>query len=330
MINISVYERLDYRRFFFTHLQYLDGLCQISNQSSYDTINQFLSSLWVTPYLLAPSSFHEHVDSLIDWTKSEAPDRFLRMLSILRTINHENRIISGYGTNFDYVANPYDVSVRLTRTEAIIYDNNCSCYHYANCTSPAQFYNGNSTEKVFVKGFKVGCTPSESFLISTLECFYDLSCINLIDEHFYNTNASHDDHTSTPLRLGSSRFAANATIADLSSQLFIEHWSTESSFELYFAQCAPYRCSYTYVQKVNSLDTITLVFGIYGGLTIVLKWICPIVIQFFFTLSERRKRRIQAVGLTTIVPIGLPKLTQTHQEEDVTNIENSPASFVQQ
>ncbi len=66
-------------------------------------------------------------------------------------------------------------------SQAIIYDDECSCELYPNCTSQAYFIEEISSEMIPIKVFKLGCIPSEAFLSSTLGCFYEQSGIHLIE-----------------------------------------------------------------------------------------------------------------------------------------------------
>ena len=171
----------------------------------------------------------------------------------------------------------------LAVTEPLIYDNNCSCALNAKCTTQANFLDIKSSNIIPVKGLKMGCTPSESFLASTLECFYDQACINLI-EGKYNYTFSINTTNST-------RFLPNTTVIDLINELFVDTWLTTLNYSAYYEYCSPIFCSYTYIQQLNSLYTATLVLGFYGGLSIVLKWICPKIIYFLFILYQYRKKR---------------------------------------
>ncbi|CAF3323049.1 unnamed protein product, partial [Rotaria sp. Silwood2] len=64
--NLSIYARIDYRRFLSAHLQFLTGLCEHSIQSVNNSIDQFLSSLFVTAQLLPETDFHKRLDLLIE------------------------------------------------------------------------------------------------------------------------------------------------------------------------------------------------------------------------------------------------------------------------
>lgn len=291
MPHLSIYDVRDYRRFLFAHLQLLSGLCTLSMRAVNDSIGQLLSSLFVTTQLRPQIAFHEQIGSIIEQTKSDAPSKFIQLLSLLRTTNHGNAIMTAYGTNFEYIDPWYNKTTSVAITRPIVYDNGCSCASVANCTTQAGFIDSNSSEIVLLIGIKMGCTPSESFLLSTLECFYNASCITLIRQTINGPDA--DNHTADlPLvTANGSRFSIDSTIIDLIQRLFIEDWSVTASYSSYFNQCSPALCSYTYTQQINSLYTITAILGLSGGLTFILKWICPKTVHLLTKVYA--KRRIQ-------------------------------------
>ena len=145
-----------------------------------------------------------------------------------------------------------------------------------------------------IKGLKMGCTPTESFLASTLECFYDVSCINLIQEHVTPMNGANTTDAS-PLFANSSRFPPKTLMIDLVKDLFVETWSNNTNYSAYFTLCSPTSCSYTYVQQLNSLYTVTVILGLYGGLNVVLQGICRILIYLLFKVYRYIRKRSNLV-----------------------------------
>ncbi|CAF0890659.1 unnamed protein product [Adineta steineri] len=293
--NLSIYSQKDYRRFISAHIQYLQGLCRLSQQSVNYAVNETLTSLLVTTELISEENFYNHVNNSIEQSKSNTPILFSRLLFITRIVNHGNAYISTYGTNFEYISlwteamisgayHGYTI-IGYAYTEGMIYDKECSCGLYSNCTTQATFVDENSSDMIPVKGLKIGCTPSESFRLSTLECFYDLSCLNLIQ------NYTDYHNSSTPLSTISSRFPENTTIDELIKNLFNEQWFNQSNYSSYYEQCFPLLCSYTNIERFNILYTITLFLGLQGGLAIVLKWICPKLVRIISTVNRYRKRQ---------------------------------------
>ena len=285
----------DYRHFLPAHLYFLQRSCQISIQSVNSSIDQFLSSLFVTPKLLPETFLHTRIHSQIKQSESNASATFAQLVSLIESINDGNAIISAYETNFQHIAyhDVYEISYAITRS--IVYDNNCSCGLYQNCTAQANFININSSTAIPIKGLKMGCTPSESFRASTLECFYDSSCISVICQYTNYMNTNKSSYNLAPLLTNISRYATNTTIDQLINNLFTEVWKTSINYSSYFQHCAPSVCSYTYIQKLNSLYTVTLLLGLQGGLSIVLRWICPQLIRIIFKIHQCCKKRTNVV-----------------------------------
>jgi hypothetical protein len=233
-------------------LQFLAGLCTLSMQSVNGSIRQFLSSTFITNELQRPLEFDKYIDTLVQQSKSNAPAWFARLVSSISAINHGN---------------------------AITYEDECSCALHTNCT--------RSADIIPIRGLNMGCTATSSFLVSTLECFYNLSCINLING--VNT-------TDTPLLFAnSSRFPPSTLITDLIDHLFVETWSTTINYSAYFILCSPISCSYTYVQQLNSFYLMTVILGLSGGLNVVLQGICPTMIYLLFKVYQCRKKRLNLV-----------------------------------
>ncbi|UJR12700.1 hypothetical protein I4U23_016874 [Adineta vaga] len=200
--------------------------------------------------------------------------------------------MSTYATNFEYIVPWEQIQETYVPIQAKIYNNTCSCGLHSSCTSDAKFIKSDSLEEIFIKGLKMGCIPSESFRASTLECFYDPSCIDLIQEYTIIGNWS---NVTDSLSINNSRFSMNTTIDELINNLFIEEWKKLVNYSSYFQQCSPFSCSYTYIQQFNVLRTLTILLGLQGGLTILLEWICPKIIQIIFKLNQYRKKRINTI-----------------------------------
>ena len=150
----------------------------------------------------------------------------------------------------------------------------------------------------------MGCSPSDSFLASMIECFFDASCIDMFDDMANFSRAE----VLLPLNSTASRFALNATVSDLANELFIENWFTKVNYSTYVDLCSPMLCSYTYVEQFNLIYTITYVLGLFGGLTIVLGWVTPRIVSLLdktFRFTDKHKTPIEPISnvQTTYVTI---------------------------
>ncbi|CAF1042277.1 unnamed protein product [Adineta steineri] len=327
--DLSTYNIQDYRRFITPHLQFLSGLCDLSIQSVNDSINQFLSSTLVTVELLSETRFRTQIDLLIQQSKLNAPITFTRLLSLIRTINHGNAIVSSYGTNFEFIDPWKDSYPSMAITHAITYDNECSCALISNCTTQANFINENSLEMLPIKGLKIGCTPSESFLSSTLECFYNLSCIHFLEEQMNTTHTNNSMiNLSSPLSLNLSQYPMNISILNLIQNLFIENWVTNINYSLYYNQCSPTLCSYTYIQQLNSLYTISVLLGLYAGLSFILKMICPNIISIIDKIYRHKNKKKNIIEPTcTVEMTNIEPITTGLTNIDIYNTIDNPKSL---
>ena len=286
----------DYRHLIPSHFLFLRQLCQISIQSVNNSVNEYLSSLFVTKDLLSEIEFIERLDPLIKQSESNTVLLLNQILLLIRIINDGNGLISSYGTNFEYVFHPEYSGFATTRS--IVYDNNCSCVLNRHCTTKAVFIERNSSLMIPIEGLRMGCTPTESLYASTLQCFFNSSCIDLLQQYSNVTSRS-----PIPLSRTESRFKINLTISELVKELFIENWTTNINYSSYFEHCGSTFCEYSYVQKLNSLYTFTLLLGLHGGLTIVLEWICPKTIKLIYKIDRYRKRRTNVNPNNETIPV---------------------------
>ncbi|CAF1215744.1 unnamed protein product [Adineta ricciae] len=280
--NLSSYSLYDYRRYLSAHLQYLEELCQLSQETVQISIQQLNSSLFFTPELLIEEKFDRHIERILEQIKFNTAKTLFSYFYLIRSVHHGNGMITTYGTNYKYF-NPWNFLLQIhILTLPLIYDDQCSCALSSNCTTQAKFIEENSYE---IPGLKIGCLPTESFRLSTLECFYNQTCLNFIG--FYvkspSFNALRFDKTS--------RFALNTTIDYFINELFIEQWKVTKNYSAYFHQCLPFICLRTIVKRFNFLHSITILLAFQGGLTIVLKWICPKLIEIFYKIEKYRRHR---------------------------------------
>ena len=327
--NLSTYRRTDYRLFLSAHLQYLQGLCHLSIQSIENSIEQFLTSLFITTELLSNENFYTQLNFLIEQKRSVAPKALIRFVSLMRSINHGNAYLSTYGTNFKYISPWYWTSTYYPYipNQAIIYDNNCSCGMYPDCTTQAEFFKDNSTVLGQIKGLKMGCTPSESLRASTLECFYDQSCIDLIKSY---KKSSPTLNSSVPLSITSSRFLMNTTVAELMDESFVEQWVSTVNYSSYFDQCLPLLCTYTYNEQFNVLYLVTVLIGLQGGLAIVLQWVCPKIVRIMTYLQRNRKKHLNYVHPSSQIrstTIQLSTIKVNNSGSNINELPTIPSKF---
>ncbi len=167
----------------------------------------------------------------------------------------------------------------------------CSCGTFGDCSQPATVY--TDTESIMIPGIRVGCYPLHAALQSTLECLYNQSCVDLLRDIFNISTSFSAIHDILP-----SHFYPNVTVYSLANELLVENWETAISYEQFFSTCAAPTCSYSYSQRANIVYVLTTLFGLYGGLSISLRLISPILINVF----KRSVERVMTFRANIIMP----------------------------
>ena len=186
------------------------GLCSFAHdaisQSQFELDNYEL----LTTYLLNPSQIQSEADITADLFNGFLITRINSYLNYLRIVARANYFVSALNTNFmlyidQYGGNNYiyggtvsyipvpkrgedknlamacDSTNPTTATgflSELTYHN--TYYHY--------WWDEPPTNSSLVSGFFAACTPLEALLQSTLDCFYDADCLQLLSDQFSLVN----------------------------------------------------------------------------------------------------------------------------------------------
>ena len=198
--------------------------------------------------------------------------------SSLRTTHYyRSRIVSGASQSMRYLWNE-----NLSGGTVNDY---CFCYQAYSCSAIVRLYNMTVPYNtrwilhpdmlaLYVPGMKAGCIPHDSMLNSTLECFYNATCIETLIQFMGGTTFpdSLDDTVQ-------SRFKPNMTVRSMFAELFIEDWHYTSNFTGYFDSCAPVSCSYSYTERFDAAYMFITFFGFIGGMTVLLGFVAPVLVK---------------------------------------------------
>ncbi|CAF0826386.1 unnamed protein product [Adineta steineri] len=294
---MSGFSPLDFRLMAMSQFQILTLLCQTAASTISSDLSQFLTQQIITNQALSLQVFEAQVIALVDQMQATTLANVKYIDQLVSQVVLSSQIMSALNTNSYLIDNPLVSNYYIQHGQYFVGDytasdalnvNNaaCGCTHKSNCAFQAGFYNYSirpganqyseyipSPPPIFiVPGMMVGCLPHDSMLQSTLECFYNRSCLDLIgiSQAIIPLNAT-----------VSSRFAVNTTVNTMFEQLFVETWQNSSNFTHYYNACHPEACSYTYTQRGNFLYTMTMLFSLIGGLTTILGILVPLLVQFF-------------------------------------------------
>lgn len=271
----------------------LRTLCNFSNQTVFQSLQDFQQTKLVTTQLITHEIFDVQINSAINDFKLTTINNFLRFLQIQNNISFINQIITGKFKNTMYVLNSSNSSNPIPFISPRMYNNSeymCSCANDSSCRvmlGVYKYYGKPTTPLYIVPGMYGACSNMNSFVISTLECFYDnTDCVDQLTILYNNTKFNITQLNSSP---NASRFATNTTMGDLLSQLFIESWDASSNYSSYFDQCQPVLCTYKISRRNNALEIVTRVTALIGGLSISLQ----IIVRLLATVLAYLKCRCQ-------------------------------------
>jgi hypothetical protein len=135
---------------------------------------------------------------------------------------------------------------------------------------------------VLIPDFTSSCMPVDACLLSSLECFFNQTCVNAIFPYqrmvggvIWNFTALNSDNASKP-----SRFNRNSRIKSIVDELMVEEWNVQEFYDKYFQQCAPLVCTYLTDVYPDFLSVLNTIIGLLGGLCTVLGIIVLPVVRF--------------------------------------------------
>ena len=257
----------DFRRIAVFQFRTLCTLCQLTRKTIEDNVKIFLRTELVEPYLIPQERLEIRIDSLLADFIYMTPQTFIRTLRSIQDITAQSLLMTGASLTSILPQNqlfsifslsiPYSgLNYTFTNASSCI----CSSSTATSCMVLATFNND------IVPGFQIGCYMLNALLKSTLEVFYNQTFINMLTNssgHFEKLNSSD----------------SNSTIETLFSQMFVTHWSNETIFQKYFNDCAPESCQYVVTEHHNFFLIITIITGLFGGLSSIFDVIAPFIIM---------------------------------------------------
>ncbi len=186
------------------------SLCSLSQQTVLQNQINIDNNEFVTISLLPEVQVQSEVNATVEFFKSSASTGIISFLNYLRITTQANYLISALNTNaamiieqfgneyYFYGFSPIYAPYNSYSAETDIVS---GCGN-ANPT-PAAILRQYPPEFIYftitywylpdpgtpmVKGFFGGCTPLESLLPSTLDCLYDIICLQLLIDYFPSLN----------------------------------------------------------------------------------------------------------------------------------------------
>ncbi|CAF0722523.1 unnamed protein product [Adineta steineri] len=263
--------------------------CQLTDNILSDSLIQFYSNQYlsasVTPKQLfelqAQSSFQQFIISRIN--------DLLFMMQFIRDTTQANNFFSGVFTNYDFELVLYNGDLDITYLQPVPFESSdCSCMLSALCTEQAVIYDNdyNTNTQFIIPGLYVGCFIVEALLQSTLECFYNQTCLDILQSYGGFSSSMNVIPLNSSL---SSRYNTTSTIQELINELMVENWNLSIIYQNYYEGCQPRQCSYSYTAKNNAIYIATIIFGLIGGLMTILQCFIPRLVRLIARCIWKRR-----------------------------------------
>ena len=250
--------------------QIIAGLCDISNRTWTDALAGFSSSHTFMPLAVTDDVIRSRVQSTLNEHMNSARITLNRNLLAIRRSTSANQMVSALATNYYLRYPPTDVNMtgspKMSPRE---FNNNCSCLNIEGCPHPASFIDKHG-DLVTPPGMIVDCLIIDGALASTLECYYDRSCISLLHPSLPTdiqplSNSSNKD------------FQINSTVEMLLNRIMINEMRNEIGYDRFYSQCNPPQCSYSFNRRFDILFAVTTIFGIFGVVSFGLKVVALLI-----------------------------------------------------
>jgi hypothetical protein len=183
---------------------------------------------------------------------------------------------------------------------------NCSCALNDECKQQVALYNHTGQGDLFFKSFVVllnisniftSCFTIQSLLQSSLQCFFDQTCADPVLEQIitYRQALSWTLLNPSILERNSTRFSPNTFVEEIVNEMMIETWGNNSDYSQYYEECAPKLCTYLVTSRNDVLYIFTTMFALFGGLSVALRIIVPLIVTW---IRNRIYRRVEANNVT--------------------------------
>lgn len=282
------------------YFQALNTFCSLAKNFTADAYQVFSSTLFINSYVVHSSILNQQMSVRINAFIESTRIQFNRIFTFIHDINHIDQLASRALSNSVFGFRGNDTLVflessltRLNPEFPLPLTGECRCMtENLQCGAYIQVYLPNVQSTYYLHPRLVQrCLLTDSVLTSSLECWYDLYCFSIVCSKYQQLGiyVLVDDALLNPNI--TSRFPRNSLVEDMLTELFIENWKINISYDNFFRSCAPTSCSYNIQQKFDWFFMILNIVGLYGGLSKGLKLFLPIIISLILLATRRFQNR---------------------------------------
>jgi hypothetical protein len=284
----------------------LNAFCVLMKTIVSDASFIFNQSSLITDHVLSDPEFKARANQTFNQFKSNTVAESKRSLALIRS-----------QTVTMFTARDTDVSWRLPPSRNSSYSiyfqavpaqiENCSCALSDECKEQLVLYNytGNvqsPSDEIGVlcniSNMFTGCFAIQSLLQSSLEWFFDQTCVDRVVQKI-NELATYENKISINISIlerNSTRFSPNTLVEEIVNEMMIETWGENIDYNQYYEQCAPKLCTYFITTHNEALYVFTTIIGLFGGLSIALRIIVPLIVTWIRNKVHRRVETDNVIG----------------------------------
>ena len=279
-----------------TYFRMLSSMCELSKETVKNATNTFLSSGFISVTILGRSSFEDRVKSSVNALIQQTPMSFRRTLQFTRDSFRANQLEDLFMSSWKpALTTSSDINIEA-RIPLSFNNGTCMCATsmLSSCWRPLVFVMNSSTtgisSTITLPGLIGGCLPLDGLRMSTLECFFDSTCLATLGKQLNSTMVPGQLNISV-----STRFPpTTTTLGSMIDELFVEQWSNASNYSSYYQMCSPRACYYKRVEGNSLVYIITFLLGLYGGLTTTIRLVVSQGLRWFrhmrLTRLENQRR----------------------------------------
>ena len=293
-INTTYFLPTDIRSTGFALFQAIASFCRLSQENVNQSLSIFGSSSFTSTFAVSEFVLRSQIESLTKQFQLKAPSILQTQIQLINTMNMRNKMMNGLSSGVYLTKDANQVATVLN---IYVQDDEswCTCLEIFNCTGPLGIYDEFDIEtmgindhvaKIKIPGLRSGCLPVDACLRSSLECFFNQTCVDGLIPYLAAPYANFTAMTWQP----SSRFYVNYTMDSIVAQLMVEEWGFNVSYNKYYAECLPLSCTYQITGRHNFLSLLTTIISLLGGLCTGLRIVVPFVIRFIRHLFKPRAR----------------------------------------
>jgi hypothetical protein len=287
--NTTYFLPIDFRASAIGQFQALASFCRLTQAYVFQSLSSFGSTSFISSQVLSESVLQAKVRTFLDRFTQQTPNMFRTQIQLISDIIMGNQVINGLETSMYPSLSWETVMFKIALNVNIFQQEDgswCWCVESLFCQGPSGLYdefdfftNGlqwnNFSARMIIPGFASGCMPVDALLVSTLECFFNQTCINGIVS--YSTKPQQTFPAIT--MQSTSRFNITSNIQSIIDQLMVEDWGINVFFSKYYNACAPLSCTYSISQRHNFNYVLTTLIGLLGGLCVGLGVIVSLVVN---------------------------------------------------